>query len=67
LYNKEKKLLSQKEILKYIEDKKEIFEKNGNKISKNTEKQIEKLIKDSFENDSLVQKNYFKQSIIILG
>jgi len=67
LYNKEKKLLSQKEILKYIEDKKEIFEKNGNKISKNIEKQIEKLIKDSFDNDSFIQKNYFKQSIIILG
>lgn len=67
LYSKEKKLLSNKEIIEKIKKKEDLYNKAGEKFSSQHIKEITKKIEENLDKDNLINKPYWQQSIIILG
>lgn len=67
IYSKDKKNLSQKEILDCLKSWKAIFSSDGKEIDDSLRQDIEKEIKKSHESDNLHRKAYWKQAIIILA
>lgn len=67
LYDEEKNLLSSKEILGFLWEKKELFDKTGRKIKKEEKEEIEKKLKENKDKDNLANKPYWQQALIILG
>lgn len=66
LYNEKEKLLSLEEIEKFIKEKKEIFDKNGDKIKKEEKQKIAWKLKENKDKDNLNNKPYWQQALIIL-
>lgn len=67
VYNKAKKLLSRNELKTYLEEKKEIFDKHGEKIDLLTQESIAQAFEELKANDNLWVKPAWQQAIIMLG
>ncbi|PZM86749.1 hypothetical protein DLH72_00145 [Candidatus Gracilibacteria bacterium] len=67
IYDENKKKLRNEQIEKYILEKKDLFDKNLEKISENDKKEILKIINENKADYNLTNKSAWKQSIIILA
>ncbi|MBW7954531.1 site-2 protease family protein [Candidatus Gracilibacteria bacterium] len=67
VYDKDKKLLNNETLANFIENNKDIFYKDGNKIDDLTKQEILKGLNENSDKDSLQTKAPYKQAIVMLA
>lgn len=67
VYDEHKKRLKVWKLEKYIQEKKDIYDKYGKKISKSDYHFIENKISENHDADNLINTPYYAQAIIILA
>ena len=67
LYDKEKKLYDNERLEQDLKNKKDIFDKDWNKIWEKLKEEITKKLKDNNASYNLVNKPYWQQAIVILA
>lgn len=67
VYDKDKKLLNNETLANFIENNKDIFYKDWNKIDDLTKQEILKWLNENSDKDSLQTKAPYKQAIVMLA